>query len=54
LSRRIAPFWDKTGHSDWQPADLPKGTGFALPMQGVVLPRYNHKPVYYRQNNAVV
>jgi len=53
LACKIALFWAETGRLDWQPANLPKGTGYALPQQGVVLPRYSHKTVYYRQNNAV-
>ncbi|GEM_PF-6965813 len=23
-------FWNESGRSDWQPADLPKGTGYDL------------------------
>jgi len=33
-------FLAETGRSDWQPADLPKGTDYDLPLQGVIF----HKP----------
>jgi len=53
LTCKIVPFWAKTGRPDWQPADLPKGTGYDLPTARRCFAKVLPLTLPYRQNNAV-